>query len=75
MNHIDPVCGKVLMSTEALATIPHEESLYRFCSQECHGRFWANPSLYVPEELTDNGPDDVLPTPKRSVPLPWHLTE
>lgn len=75
MSQIDPVCGKVLRPVEAVASTCHELQMYHFCSQECHGRFLANPARYVE-------PGTELPQPaanegvrRLEAPLPWHRTE
>jgi YHS domain-containing protein len=74
MNHHDPVCDKVLRPANAVASVAYEGNMYHFCSQECHGRFWANPEQYVGHQLVGNV-EVIAPSVRRSTPLPWHLTE
>ena len=73
MNQRDPVCGTVVRPTNAEASVAYGNTLYHFCSLECHGRFRANPERYVAGEA--KGTESASPGPKTRVPLPWHLTE
>jgi YHS domain-containing protein len=74
MNHLDPVCGKVLRPSEAVASAPYEANLYHFCSQECHGRFWTNPGLYVNGGSIDGDHSHPSSPVLRAPALPWHRT-
>ncbi len=75
MSQIDPVCGKMLRPVEAVASTSHELQMYHFCSQECHGRFLANPAVYVTDEFGDQPVSANEAVPSRVSPLPWHMTE
>jgi P-type Cu+ transporter len=75
MKTSDPVCGTVLRPAEGIASVVYEGKLYHFCSQECHGRFWANPDLYLARQDVDTDSELTAASVRRSTPLPWHLTE
>jgi Cu+-exporting ATPase len=75
MNHLDPVCGRVLRPVDTVASAPHEANLYHFCSEECHARFWANPTLYIQPESNEEDFPRTPSTGSRATPLPWHRTE
>ncbi len=52
---IDPVCGKVVSTNEARATV-HAGNVYYLCSRECREVFEIAPELYV------NDPDGKQPS-------------
>ncbi len=56
---IDPVCGKVVSTNEARATV-HAGTVYYLCSRECREVFEIAPELYV------NGPDGKQPSLEHS---------
>lgn len=43
---IDPVCGKVVSTNEARATV-HAGNVYYLCSRECREVFEVAPELYI----------------------------
>ena len=56
---VDPVCGKVVSTNEARATV-HAGTVYYLCSRECREVFEIAPELYV------NGPDGEQPSLEHS---------
>lgn len=56
---IDPVCGKVVSTNEARATV-HAGTVYYLCSRECREVFEIAPELYV------NGPGGKQPSLEHS---------
>ncbi len=55
----DPVCGKVVSTNEARATV-HAGTVYYLCSRGCREAFEVAPELYV------NGPDGKQPSLEHS---------
>jgi len=47
----DPVCGMVVNPATAKHQASHAGETYFFCSAGCHGKFEANPSVYVAETV------------------------
>ena len=61
MTSHDPVCGKFLRPTQVVASVAYGSELYHFCSQECHGRFWANPAQYAASDTSEQRERGVVP--------------
>jgi YHS domain-containing protein len=75
MNQHDPVCNKALRPTDVVASVTYAGTIYHFCSQECHGRFWANPARYAGTQRVDTEANPTV-TPVSFRPArPWHQTE
>lgn len=43
----DPVCGKQVESSQAVAESEHDLHTWFFCSEECRSQFEANPEQYT----------------------------
>lgn len=52
VNHIDPVCGKMVIQTEGYGMM-YRKKLYRFCSRECLSSFEHDPDACI-ARLTGN---------------------
>jgi YHS domain-containing protein len=47
---VDPVCHMTVDTAKAKTTV-HEGHVYHFCSQDCRGKFEAEPSKYLNANL------------------------
>lgn len=45
---MDPVCGKQLETSQAVATTEHDLHTYYFCSDGCRREFESTPDKYIP---------------------------
>jgi adenylate cyclase len=46
-RHVDPVCRMLVAEGREAGTLRHHDTLYRFCSLECAGRFLRDPDAYA----------------------------
>jgi YHS domain-containing protein len=59
-NEVDPVCGMVLNSCEAVETSDFEGKTYGFCSKRCKEFFEGDPKKYIENPASRKG----MPAPK-----------
>jgi adenylate cyclase len=46
-RHLDPVCRMLVDESQAVGSLRHRGSVYRFCSLDCAGRFARDPDAYA----------------------------
>jgi adenylate cyclase len=47
VRHVDPVCRMLVDEGQAVGSLRHGGTVYRFCSLECAGRFARDPDAYA----------------------------
>jgi YHS domain-containing protein len=47
-RHLDPVCRMLVAEGREAGSLRYGDTLYRFCSLECAGRFLRDPDAYAP---------------------------